>query len=37
LKMSMKPLLCDHNTYFSRKHCFYALFYRQSSFASHLV
>jgi hypothetical protein len=31
--------LCDHNTscFSKEQHCFYALFYRQSSFLSHLV
>jgi hypothetical protein len=39
LKMGTKPPLCDHSTscFSKEQHCFYVLFYRQSSFVSHLV
>jgi hypothetical protein len=39
LKTGKKPLLCDHSTscFNKEQHCFYALFYRQSSFVIHLV
>jgi hypothetical protein len=39
LKTGTKPPLCDNNTscFSKEQHCFYALFYRQSSFVSHLV
>jgi hypothetical protein len=39
LKMGMKPHLCYHSTscFSKEQHCFYALFYRQSSFVSQLV
>jgi hypothetical protein len=39
LKMGVKPPLCDHNIscFSNKQHCFYALFYRQLFFVSHLV